>query len=74
MDIVKQRRGDVNGTVAVFGIGFVYEFFVFGFRCLVSRVGIAVLIQASVAWGGCGAERDLGDVVEGEGGILWEAM
>jgi hypothetical protein len=70
MDIVKQRRGEVNGTVAVFGIGFVFEILCFGSRPSVSRVAIVVVIQASLAWGGWGLEWDLGEVVEGEGGIF----
>ena len=31
----------------------------------------ALVIQASVAWGGWGLERGWGEVVEGEGGDFW---
>lgn len=46
--------------VSIFGIRFVYEYFEFGFPAMVSRGASALVIQASVAWGGWGLERWLG--------------
>ena len=60
--------------VSIFGIRFVYEYFVFGLSAMGPRGAIVLLIQASVAWGGWGLERGWGEVVEGEGGIFRNGM
>jgi hypothetical protein len=60
--------------VSIFGIRFVYEYFEFGCSAMGPRGASALVIQASVAWGGWRLERDWGDVVEGEGGIFGKGM